>query len=70
MAQPGPKAPLIPEAPQVPQEPQAPQQPALHIPQINWSHFKSEFSGKPRRRCTSTFTQNKWLDRHSLIPGG
>ena len=47
MAQPGPQALLGPEAPQVPQEPQALQQPAPHAPQLNSSHFKPEFSGKP-----------------------
>ena len=43
MAQLGPQAPLIPKAPQ---EPQALQKPAPHIPQLNWSHFKPEFSRK------------------------
>ena len=48
MADAGPQAPTVP-APLAPQPPQS-QQPAQqveHIPQLNWSHFKLEFSGKP-----------------------
>ena len=46
-------------APQGLQAPQAPQPPILpnqleptqliqHMPQFNWSHFKTEFTGKPK----------------------
>ena len=38
---------LVPNAPQVPQALQAPQQPAPHVPLLNWSHFKPNFSRKP-----------------------
>ena len=42
-----------PQLPPTPQDPQPPAQPApqpqlgQHIININWSHFKPEFSGKP-----------------------
>ena len=43
MADAGPQAPAVPalQAPQVPQ-PQQPTQQVQHIPQLNWSHFKTE----------------------------
>ena len=46
MAYAGPQAPVVP-APQALQAPQQCSQQAQHIPQLNWSHFKPEFSGKP-----------------------
>ena len=33
---------------------------------INWSNFKPELSGKPRR-CRSTPTTFQWLDECSLL---
>ena len=55
MAEPGPQTPNVPAPPPppAPQDPQPPAQPApqpqygQHIININWSHFKPEFSGKP-----------------------
>ena len=43
-AVPAPQAPL---SPQVPQTWQQPAQQVQHMPQLNWSHFKPEFSRKP-----------------------
>ena len=46
---PAPNHPLVlvqaPHTPQAPQVPQAPQ--GLQLVHLNWSYFKSEFSGKP-----------------------
>ena len=39
-----PNNPIIPNAPQAPE---APHPFALHMPPLNWSHFKPEYSGKP-----------------------
>ena len=49
MADVGLPAPAVhaPQAPQVLQAPQQPAQQVQHMPQLNWSHFKPEFSGKP-----------------------
>ena len=62
MAQPGHQASLIPKAPQ---EPQALQQPAPHIPLLNWSHFKPEFSGKPEEDAEAHLLRtNDCMDTH------
>ena len=56
---PAPTAPPSLQAPRAPQQPVQPVQPPLapeqpipthpiqHMPQLHWSHFKPEFSGKP-----------------------
>ena len=67
MADAGPQAPTVP-APQVPQAPQAPQQPtqqAQHVPQLNWSHFKPEFLGRPEEDAEPHLLRiNNWMDTH------
>ena len=51
-APPAPPAPQVP-APQLPAQPQVPPNqpiptlPIQHMSQLNWSHFKPEFAGKP-----------------------
>ena len=63
----GPQSPPIPEGhqePQAPQGPQALQQPAPHIPQLNWSHFRLEFSGKPEDAEAHLLRTNDWMDSH------
>ena len=46
-AMPAPTAPQPPVQPtQLPIPPAQPIQP-IHVPQLNWSHFKPEFTGKP-----------------------
>ena len=58
MADAGPPAPLVPPALQAPEQPlqpiqlpvpnqSVPTQQIQHIPQLNWSHFKTEFLGNP-----------------------
>ena len=73
MAQPGHQAPFVPkapQAPQVPQELQAPQQPAPHVSQLNWSHFKPEFSGKPEEDAEAHLLRtNDWMDTHGVQEG-
>ena len=75
MAKPeGLQAPLIPKgvqdppalpAPPVPQALQASQQPAPYMPPLNWSHFKSEFSGKPDEDAQAHLLRiNHWMDTH------
>ena len=39
--------PQVLQAPQQPAAPQAPHQPVLQMVNLNWSHFRPEFSGKP-----------------------
>ena len=56
-ALPAPPAPQALQAPQQPLQPiqlpvlnqPIPTQKMQHIPQLNWSHFKPEFSGKPEK---------------------
>ena len=50
MADAGLQAPAVP-ALHVPQAPQQPAQQAQHAPQLNWSHFKPEFLGKPEEEA-------------------
>ena len=67
----GPQAPAVP-APQVPQAPQ-PQQTAQqvqHIPQLNWSHVKIEFSGKPEEDAEAHLLRmNDWMKTHQFQEG-
>ena len=70
----GPGAPPILEGVQDPQAPlalqaplvlQAPQQPIPHMLQLNWSHFQSEFSGKPDKDAEAHLLRTKdWMDTH------
>ena len=48
-----PQAPQDPQAPQTLQAPQKPAQQVQNIPQLNWSHLKPEFSGKPEEDADS-----------------
>ena len=48
-----------------PQAPQAAQQPAPHITQLNWSHFKPKFSGKPEEDAEAHLLRtNGWMGTH------
>ena len=54
-----------------PQAPQTLQQPAhhvQHIPQLNWSHFKLEFSRKPEDSGAHLLRMNNRMDTHQF-PG-
>ena len=78
-------APPVPPAPQAP-APQAPPvhavqlpvtpnqpvsiQPIQHMPQLNWSHFKPEFAGKPNEYAEAYLLRtNDWMDTHAFQEG-
>ena len=49
----------------MPQVPQALQQLVLHMPPLNWSHLKPEFSGKPDKDVEAHLLRTKdWMDTH------
>ena len=69
MANAGPQAPAVP-VPLPPQALQQPTQQAQHIPQLNWSYFKSVFSGKPEEDAeTHLIRTNDWMDTHQSQEG-
>ena len=52
--------------PFVPNAPQAPKIPC--VPQLNWSHFKPEYSGKPDEYAEAHLLRtNDWLDTHKFL---
>ena len=58
-------APPAPPAPHTPQAPQVLQQPVPHMPLLNWSHLKPEFSGKPYEDAEAHLLRtNDWMDTH------
>ena len=68
MAIAGLQTPTVP-APQAPQALQQPAQQAQHIPQLNSSHFKPEFSGKPEDAEVHLLRMNDWMDTHQFQEG-
>ena len=49
--------------------PPQPLQPA-HIPQLNWLHFKPEFTGKPDEDAEAHLLRtNDWMDTHAFQEG-
>ena len=69
MAEAGPQAPDIP-APSDPQAQQQPTQQAQQMTQLNWSHFKPEFSGKPEEDAEAHLLRtNVWINIHQLQEG-
>ena len=56
-------------APSAPQGPQHPVQKSKHIPQLNWSHFKPEFSGKPEDAEAHLLKTNDWMNTHQFQEG-
>ena len=82
MADAEPPAPPVPPAAPAPQAPQAPQhpiqlpiapdqpvpaQPIQHMPQLTWSHFKPELSGKPEKDAEAHLLRiNDWMDKHAF----
>ena len=69
MAGAGLQAPAVP-ALQVPQVSQQPAQKEQHIPQLYWSHFKPECSGKPEEDAeVHLFRTNNWMDTHQFQEG-
>ena len=70
--------PVVSPAPHV----QPPAPPAQHVlppiqpiqpgpmPQLNWSHFKPEFSGKPLKNVEALpLRTNDWIDTHAFPEG-
>ena len=39
------------------------------MPQLNWSHFKPEFSGKPEDAEAHLLRTNDWMDTHAFPEG-
>ena len=39
------------------------------MPQLNWSHFKPEFSGKPEDAEAYLIGMNNWMDTHTFQEG-
>ena len=69
MANTGLQAPALP-APPSPSALQQPEQQAQHIPQLNWSHFKPEFSGKPEEDAEAHVLKiNDLMDTHQFQEG-
>ena len=66
MADPALPAPALPTL-QVLQEPA---QQAQYIPQLNWSHLKPEFLGKPEEDAEAHLLRtNDWMDMHQFQEG-
>ena len=48
-------------------QPQQPIQQIQHIPQLNWPHFKLEFSEKPEEDAEAFLLRtNHWMDTHQF----
>ena len=64
---PPPQNPQVPIVPNAPQAPEAPLLPALHIPPLNWSHFKCKYLGKPDEDAEAHSPRtNDWMDTHGF----
>ena len=64
----------VPPSPPVPTPQHSSAQPAqeiqpVHVPQLNWSHFKPEFAGKPEDAEAHLFRMNDWMDMHAFQEG-
>ena len=54
---------IVPPAQPIPKQP-------LHIPQLNWSHFKPEFAGKPDEDAEAYLLRtNDWMGTHAFPEG-
>ena len=63
------QAPAAP-APQAPQALQQPAEQAQNIPQLNWSHFKADFLGKPEEDAEAHLLRtNDWMDTPQFQEG-
>ena len=70
------QAPLAPQPPAQPVQPPIPSaklvpaQPIQHMSQLNWSHFKPEFAGKPDEEAEAHLLRmNDWMDTHAFQEG-
>ena len=60
-----PQVPFIPNVPLAPPAPEAPHVPTPHVPILNWSHFKLEYSRKPDKDAGGNLLRtNNWMDKH------
>ena len=59
--------PVVPPAPpvQLPVPPEQQIQPG-HMFQLNWSHFKPEFTGKPDKDSEAYLRTSDWMDTHAF----
>ena len=63
-------APQQPVQPPVPPNQPIPAQSIQHMPQLNWSHFKPEFAGKPDEGAEAHLLRmNDWMDTHAFQEG-
>ena len=43
---------------------------SVHVPQLNWSHFKPEFKGNPDEDAKANLLRtNYWMDTHAFQKG-
>ena len=50
-----------------PPNPMQPQAPQIQMPQLNWSYFKPEFSGKPEEDAIAHLLRtNDWMETHNF----
>ena len=69
-----PNPPQLPPNPMPPKNPPAnpsnpvqPQAPPVQMPQLNWSYFKPEFSGKPEEDAIAHLLRtNDWMETHNF----
>ena len=56
-----------PNPPANPPNPMQPQNPPFQVPQLNWSYFKPEFSGKPEEDAIAHFLRtNDWMETQTF----
>ena len=65
---PPPQAPMQPlNPPANPPNPMQPQAPPTQMPQLSWSYFKPEFSGKPKEDAIAHLLRtNDWMSTHNI----
>ena len=62
--------PVQPVQPPVAPDHPVPTQPMHHISQVNWSHFKLEFAGKPKNDAQIHLLKiNDWMDTYAFPEG-
>ena len=71
MPNPPPQAPMQPpNPPENPPNPMQPQAPPVQMPQLSWSYFKPEFSGKPEEDMIAHLLRtNDWVETHNFPEG-
>ena len=55
-----------PNPPANPSNPMQPQAPPTHMPQLSWSYFKPEFSGKPEEDVIAHLLRTDWMQTHNF----